>query len=95
MAIVSSALLALSVDTAKNIAVALAVGFVVLSVVSAVLVKKLVTKLVLVVLLVTAALAVWSQRSNLQDCANRAKDRVTGSGTTVECTFFGSGIAVR
>jgi hypothetical protein len=59
-----------------------------------VLVKKLVTKLVLVVVLVTAALAMWSQRTNLQDCAARAKDRVSGSGEQVECTFFGSDVAV-
>lgn len=91
---VSAPLLALSIDTAKNIAMFIAAGFVALSVISAVLVKKLVTKLVLVVVLVTAALAMWSQRANLQDCAARAKDRVSGSGTTVECTFFGSDVAV-
>lgn len=90
----TTASVALSIDTAKNIAVAIALGFVALSVLSAVLVKKLVTKLVLVVLLVTAALGVWSQRSNLQDCATRAKDRVAGAGTTVECTFFGTDVSV-
>lgn len=90
----SAATFALSIDTAKNIAMAIAVAFVALSVISAVLVKKMITKLVLVVVLVTAALAMWSQRSNLQDCATRAKDRVTGSADAVECTFFGSKVAV-
>lgn len=85
---------ALSIDSAKNIAMAVAAAFVAMSVMSAVLVKKMVTKLVLVIVLVTAALAMWSQRSNLQDCATRAKDRVAGSGDAVECTFFGSDVSV-
>ena len=91
---VSAPLLALSIDTAKNIAMFIAAGFVALSVISAVLVKKLVTKLVLVVVLVTAALAMWSQRANLQDCAAKAKDRVAGSGQQVVCSFFGTDVAV-
>ena len=86
--------LALSLETAKNAALALGGGFAALSVVSAVVVKKIVTKLAIVVVLVALAIAMWSQRSNLQDCANKAKNRVSGAGTTVECQFFGADVQI-
>lgn len=88
------ATLALSLDTAKNAAMMLGGGFVAMSVVSAIVVKKIVTKLVLVVVLVALAIAMWSQRANLQDCATKAKDRVEGSSSSVECQFFGFDVTV-
>ncbi|MFM7252993.1 MAG: hypothetical protein ACKO27_08000 [Ilumatobacteraceae bacterium] len=90
----TAALLGLSLDTAKNIALGLGISFLAMSVASAVLVKKIVTKLVMAVLLVALAVAMWSQRANLQDCAAKAKDRVAGSGQQVVCSFFGTDVAV-
>ena len=89
-----TSLVALSLDTAKNAALALGGGFITMSVISAIAVKKIVTKLVLVVVLVALAIAMWSQRANLQDCATTAKDRVSGDGTAVECQFFGLDVAI-
>jgi hypothetical protein len=90
----SPALLGLSLDTAKDIAMGLGIAFLAMSVASAVLVKKIVTKLVMAVLMVALAVAMWSQRANLQDCATKAKDRVAGSGQQVVCSFFGTDVTV-
>jgi high-affinity Fe2+/Pb2+ permease len=88
---------ALSVDSAKNIAIVVAVVFVVLSVVSALIIKNIVTKLILVVLLAGLALGAWSQRSSLSDCADRAQQEIA-SGTagtgSVTCKFFGTEVDI-
>lgn len=84
--------LGLSLDTAKNVAMVAIAAFAALSVVSAVVVKAIVTKLILVAVLVAAAVGVWSQRSNLQDCADRARAGV-GTGS-VSCTFFGRNVTL-
>lgn len=84
--------LALTVDSAKNLAVWIAGGFVAMSVVSALVVRKLVAKLGVAIILLAVALAVWSQRANLVDCAARA--RASGTTAPVTCTFFGSDIEV-
>lgn len=88
------ALLGLSLDTARSVALGLGIGFLAMSVLSAVLVKKIVTRLVMAVLMVALAIAMWSQRSNLQDCAATARQRVAGSGEQVVCTFFGTDVSV-
>lgn len=88
---------ALSVDSAKNIAIVVAVVFVVLSVVSAIIIKNVVTKLILVVLLGGLALGAWSQRSSLSDCADQAQAEIAngtvGAGS-VTCKFFGTEVDI-
>jgi high-affinity Fe2+/Pb2+ permease len=88
---------ALSVDSAKNLAIVVAVVFLVLSVVSAIVIKNVVTKLILVVLLGGLALGAWSQRSSLSDCADRAQEELAngtvGTGS-VTCKFFGSEVDI-
>lgn len=86
-------MLGLTVDTAKNIAIAAILVLLALSVVSAWVIKSIVTKLVVVVLMVGLALGVWTQRSNLQDCADKAKLRGTGQGD-ITCHFFGYDVKV-
>lgn len=84
---------ALSVDSAKNIAIVVAIAFVVLSVLSAILVKAIVTKVILVVVLGGLALGAWTQRQSLIDCADKAAAEVengTAGAGTVTCTFFGT-----
>jgi len=84
-----------SYDTAKQIAVGLLVGFIVLSVVSVIVIRNIVVKLASAALLVALALGVWSQRSSLQDCADRVRDRVeAGVRTDLECSFFGTDVAI-
>ena len=89
-------MIALTLETAKTIAIVVAVAFVALSVISALLIKSIVTKLIMVVLMAGLALGVWTQRTSLQDCADRAQAKaevLDGSGLT--CTFFGTEINVR
>lgn len=86
-------MIALTLESAKTIAIVVVIVFVVLSVISALVIKSIVTKLIMVVLMACLALGVWTQRSSLQDCADRAKaDGLDVSGLT--CTFFGTEIEV-
>jgi len=68
-------MLALSLDAAKHIAIVVVVVLVVFALVSAAAIKSVVMKLVSVLVLAGLALGVWTQRSNLEDCAQRVKDR--------------------
>lgn len=89
-------MLALSLDTAKNVAVVVAVIFVALSIVSAIVVKKIVTKLILVVLMAGLALGAYTQRTSLEDCADRVQAQLD-QGANVEsttCTFFGTDVDI-
>lgn len=92
---------ALSLDSAKNVAIVVAVVFVVLSLLSAWIVKNIVMKLILVVVLAGLALGAWTQRQNLADCADQAAagfhDAVESGISTpdsVTCNFFGTDVDV-
>lgn len=88
---------AVSVESAKNIAMIVAIVFVVLSIVSAIVVKKIVTKIILVVLMAGLALGAYTQRQSLEDCVTKAQDEIT-NGTagvgSITCTFFGTDVEV-
>jgi hypothetical protein len=87
-------MIALSVDSAKNIAIGAAGVFVVLSLLSAWVIKNVVGKIIMIVLMVGLALGAWTQRASLQDCANKAQAAAqTGSTDAlakVTCKFFGT-----
>lgn len=85
----------MDVEAAKTLAIGVVVVFVALSVVAAMVIKTIATKLIGVLLMAGLALGVWTQRTNLQDCANRAQERYD-AGVTGElaCTFFGSDITI-
>ncbi len=88
---------AVSVESAKNIAMIVAIVFVVLSVVSAVIVKKIVTKIILVVVLAGLALGAYTQRKSLEDCVSKAQQEITSGSAgvgSVTCTFFGTEVEV-
>ena len=86
-------MIAMTLESAKTIAIVVIVVFVVLSVISALVIKSIVTKLIMVVLMACVALGVWTQRTSLQDCADRAQaEALEVSGLT--CTFFGTEIEV-
>ncbi len=88
-------MIALSLESAKTIAIVVVVAFVVLSVISALVIKAIVTKLVVVVLMACLALGVWTQRTNLQECADRAQAKADTTGVGgLTCTFFGKNIEV-
>lgn len=89
-------MLAVTLDQAKSIAAIAVVGLLVLAVGSAWIMKTVAQKVALVMILGLLALVVWTQRSSLQECADKvraeARTQVTGVDTT--CTFFGQDITI-
>ena len=86
---------ALTVDSAKNIGIAVAVALVALMLVMAVVIKNVTTKLITILLVGGLAFGVWTQRSSLQDCADKVKARgLLGVTTDVTCSFLGSDVKV-
>jgi hypothetical protein len=86
---------AMTLESAKNIGIAVAVGLVALMIVSAVVIKNVTTKLISVVLIGGLAFGVWTQRSSLQNCADKVKARgALGDTSDVTCSFLGSDINV-
>jgi hypothetical protein len=87
-------MIALSVDSAKNIAIGAAGVFVVFSLLSAWVIKNIVGKIIMIVLMVGLALGAWTQRNSLQDCATKAKAAAQTGNTAaldgVTCKFFGT-----
>jgi hypothetical protein len=83
-------MLALGLAAAKNLAIAIVIAFVVLALVAASAVKNVTYKIITTLVLAGFALGVWTQRSNLQDCADRV--RANGGVGSTECTFFGGQI---
>ncbi|MFM2076292.1 MAG: hypothetical protein RJA49_182 [Actinomycetota bacterium] len=88
---------ALSLDSAKNVAIVVALVFLVLTVLSAWLVKNIVMKLILVLVLGGLALGAWTQRQNLVDCADQGRNAIedgSAGAADVTCTFFGTDVKV-
>lgn len=91
----SAVVMAISVEGAKNLAIVITIALVVMSIVSAMVIKNITTKIVTVVVMAGFALGVWTQRSELQDCAQRVKDKAQVNDTSpTSCTFFGVGVDV-
>lgn len=92
-------MIALSLDEAKNLAVAIAAVLVVGAVVSFWVMRTIVQKVAVAALLGLLAFAVWTQRTSLQDCADKVQgnfERV-GANVTVtdtDCSFFGVTITI-
>ena len=86
---------ALPLESAKTVAIVVAVAFVAFAVISAWLIKNVVTKLIMVLLMAGLALGVWTQRTSLQDCADKATAQAEALDVTgLTCTFFGTEIEV-
>jgi hypothetical protein len=62
-----------SLDTALRFALIAAVVFLLAGIVSAVLIHKVVGKVISLALCALVALVFWSQRVNIQDCADNAR----------------------
>lgn len=88
-------MIALSLETAKTIAVVVVIAFLAFMVLSAWVIKNVTTKLITIGIMAALAIGVWTQRSSLQDCASKAKDQATASERSgVTCTFFGTDVEV-
>ena len=92
-------MLALSLDTAKNVAIGLALLFAAGSVASAWIMKTIIQKLAVASVLAIFAFGMWSQRASLQDCADKVKDSFERDGVNprlvdTDCSFFGVTITI-
>lgn len=85
-------MLALTLDTAKNIAIAVVVLMIVLALISAKVTASIAKKVVMIVVLATIAIGVWSQRQSLQTCADKVQAQ--GGLGDATCHFFGSDITI-
>jgi protein-S-isoprenylcysteine O-methyltransferase Ste14 len=85
---------ALSLETAKTIAIVAAVGFLAFAIISAWVIKSVTTKLIMIALTVALAFGMWTQRTNLQDCANTARENAGAMRANVTCSFFGTEVNV-
>ncbi len=91
---------ALSLEAAKNAAIAVVAVFVVGSVVAAWVMKTIIQKLATTAVLLLLAFSVYSQRTSLQDCADKVKGNFAREGTSVtvtdtDCSFFGTTVTVK
>jgi hypothetical protein len=91
--------IAITLDTAKNIAIVVAIIFIGGAIASLWLMKTIVQKLAVMAVLGLLAFAVWSQRTALQDCADKVQDNFEQEGTDVSlidstCTFFGIDVTI-
>ncbi len=92
-------MLAITLEEAQNIAVGLVVVFAVGAIVAAWIMKTIMQKLVVAVVFGVLAFAVWTQRSSLQECADKVIDayEFDGRNPTIidtECSFFGTTITI-
>ncbi len=88
-------MIAMTVDSAESIGVAVAVALVAIMLVMVTLIKKATGKLIAIVIVGGLAIGVWTQRSSLQDCAENAKARgALGATSGLTCSFMGTDVKV-
>ncbi len=91
-------MLALTLGQAKTIAVLVVIVLIALALASAWIMKEVMQKVAVVVILGLVALLVWTQRSSLQECA----DKVRAAGVNINdpdvdttCSFIGRDIEIK
>lgn len=92
-------MLALTLDEARTIAIIASVVLIVGAGLAFWVMKSIVSKLVVAALLGLLAFAVWTQRTSLQDCADKVQGNFERVGTDVtvtdtDCSFFGATITI-
>lgn len=85
-------MLALSLGQAKTIAVLIVIALVAMAVGAAWLMKTIAQKAAIAAILGLLALLVWSQRSSLDECADKVREGGVQVDTT--CSFFGRDIDI-
>ena len=92
-------MLAITLSEARNIAIGLVVVFVVGAIASFWIMKTIMQKVAVVLVLGVLAFAVWTQRTSLQDCADKVLDAYEFDGVSptiidTDCSFFGTTITI-
>ena len=85
-------MLALTLGAAKNIALLVVVVLAVLAIGAAWLMKTIAQKAALAVILGLLAVIVWTQRSSLNECADKVREGGVQVDTT--CSFLGKDVKI-
>ncbi len=89
----ADAMLALTLGQAKTIAIVLVIALVVGAIASAWLMKTVMQKVAMLVIFGLLALLVWTQRTSLDDCADRV--RAAGFSGDTTCTILRRDIQIK
>lgn len=85
-----------TVDTVKTAALGLSGASLIIGLIMMKVVSSIVGKIVSIVIFVAIALAGYSQRAAVIDCANAVKGQATATASVeTTCTFFGQDITVK
>ena len=85
-------MLALTLGQAKTIGILIVMVLIAMAIGAAWLMKTIVQKVVLVAVLGLLAILVWTQRTSLDDCADRLRAEGVRGDTT--CSFFGRDVQI-
>ena len=93
-------MLALTLESAKQLTIAVVVIFALGALLAAWIMKTIVQKVATVFVLALLAFAVFTQRTSLQDCADKVRTNFEGENseftvTDTDCPFFGTTITVK
>ena len=84
------------IETLKNLALGLSGASIIVGLILMKVVSSIIGKIVSLVIFVAIALAGYSQRAQVIDCANSVKAQATATATVdTTCTFFGQDIKVK
>lgn len=86
-------MLAMTVDSAKNIALLVLAGVLIVGILAVKITKSVTQKAITLLLTAGIVLGVWTQRANLSTCADKVKAQAAaGSVPDTSCTFFGTDV---
>ena len=80
---------ALEADRVANLGLLLIAGLVIVAFVVSYLARAVVVKVVVAAALLGLGALVWTQRADLQDCAERLGGLAAAGGTPPQCKFLG------
>ena len=84
------------IETLKNLALGLSGASIIVGLILMKVVSSIIGKIVSLVIFVAIALAGYSQRAQVIDCANSVKAQATTTASVdTTCTFFGQDIKVK
>jgi hypothetical protein len=84
------------IETLKNLALGLSGASIIVGLILRKVVSSIIGKIVSLVIFVAIALAGYSQRAQVIDCANSVKAQATATASVdTTCTFFGQDIKVK
>jgi hypothetical protein len=84
------AVLALTLESAKTLAIVIAAGLVVLALLVFKVIKEVTTKAILLLVIGGLILGMWSQRTQLNDCGKSVAEKAkAGDLSDTTCSFFG------